>query len=62
MVILLNGYLCLSGISHDLELRNGHHKDPCHEEIGICAQAIGTILGSIVNTMGRAYVITETRK
>jgi hypothetical protein len=38
-----------------------HHKDPCHDEIGLFAQAIGTILGSIVNKIGRAYVITETK-
>ena len=34
--------------------KNGHQKDMCHEEIELY---IFTILTSIVNAMGRAYVI-----
>ena len=41
-----------------LGVKNGHRKDMCKDEIGLCAQNIDAILGSIVNTIWRAYVIT----
>ena len=35
----------------------GHFvRDMCYDESRLCAQIIGTILGWIVNTLGRAYV------
>ena len=33
-------------------VKNGHHKDMCYDEIGLCAQNIDTFLGSIINTIG----------
>ena len=40
-------------------VKNGHQKDTCYNEIGLCAQHISTILGSLVNnTIGRMYLIT----
>ena len=33
-------------------LENGHQNDICYDEIGLCAQYIDTIVGSIVNTLG----------
>jgi hypothetical protein len=38
--------------------KNVHEKDMCYYEIGLCAQNIDTILGSIVNTFETAYMIT----
>ena len=32
-------------------------KEVCCDEIELCAKKLGTILGSIVNTIGRVYVI-----
>ena len=37
--------------------KNGHQKHMCYNEIRLCAHNILTSLGSIVNTIGRAYVI-----
>ena len=42
-----------------LVVKNGHQKDSCHYECGLCAQSIYTILGSIVNIIGRANVIVS---
>lgn len=39
-----------------LAVLKGHHKGTCHDAIGLCAQHKDTILGLIVNTIGRAYV------
>ena len=36
-----------------------YQKDMCNSEIGLCAQNIDTIIGSKVNTMGRACVIIQ---
>ena len=33
-------------------------KEVCCDEIELCAKKIGTILGSILNTIGRVYVIS----
>ena len=35
-----------------------HKKDTCCDEIGLHAQNIRTILGTIVDTIEKAYVIT----
>jgi hypothetical protein len=37
-------------------------KDTCYEEIGPCAQDMDTILGSIDDTSGDAYVIVNRKK
>ena len=36
--------------------KNGQQKDMCLKEIGLRAQVLITILGSMVNTMGGAYM------
>lgn len=38
--------------------KNGHQNDIDDARIGLCAQNIYTLLGLVVNTFGRAYVIT----
>ena len=43
-------------------VKNGHKKDTCFDEFGLCAQNIDTILDSIVNTIGTVYVINWKRK
>ena len=43
-------------------LRRWHRNNMCSDEIGFCAQNKDTILSSIVNTMGKAYVITQMSK
>jgi hypothetical protein len=43
-------------------VKNGHKKDTCFDEVGLCAQNIDTILDSIVNTIGRVYVINWKRE
>jgi hypothetical protein len=40
-----------------LVVKNGHQKDMCHDEIEPRPPNIFTILTSIVNAMGRTYVI-----
>ena len=37
-------------------VKDGHHKDMCHDDIGLCVHNIGTILGSFANSTGRAYI------
>lgn len=37
-------------------IKNGHRK--VDDEIGLCAQNISTIVGSIVNIFGKAYATT----
>ena len=39
-------------------VKNGHQKDMRYDEIGLFAQNIDNILGSDVDTIWRAYVIT----
>lgn len=36
-----------------LVVKNAHQKDMCYNQIGLCIQKKGTILGSIINTIGR---------
>lgn len=38
-------------------VKNGHPKSTRDDEIGVCAQRVDTILGLIVNTVGKAYVM-----
>ena len=38
-------------------VENGHKKDACYNEVGVCAQHIYTILGSITITLGRVRMI-----
>lgn len=33
--------------------KNGHPYDTCYDAIGLCAQNVEIILGSIVNTIGK---------
>lgn len=33
-------------------------KEVCCDEIELCAKKIGTVLGSVLNTIGRVYVIS----
>ena len=35
-----------------LKVKNGHQKDTCYDDIGLCAQIIAVVLGSIVNATG----------
>ena len=41
-----------------LVVKNGHQKETCYNELELCAQNKDNVLGSVVNTIGRAYVIT----
>jgi hypothetical protein len=34
-----------------LVVENIHSKDTCHDDIGLCAQCIGIIVGSMVSTI-----------
>ena len=44
-------------------VKKRHQKDMWHDEIGLCAQYLDTILGSIVNvTIARAYVTTQRER
>ena len=43
-------------------IMNGHQKDTCDNEIGVWAQKVDTILGSIVNAIGRAYVTSKRER
>lgn len=61
----MEGMWALCGCSSQLKwhmtwlvLKYGHQKDMCYDETGLCAQSIDTILGSMVNTIGRAYMLT----
>jgi hypothetical protein len=41
-----------------LVVRNGHYKDTCYVDIGVCAPHLDTIVGLNVNTTRRVYVPT----
>lgn len=43
-------------------VKNKHQKAMCYDEIGLCIQNILTILGSILDTIGRAYVIVLKKR
>lgn len=43
-------------------MENGHQKDTRYKEIGLRAQNIDTIVGSVGNTSGRACVINQRQK
>jgi hypothetical protein len=40
-------------------IENGHEKNMCYDEIGLCMQHILTILGTIVNPIGEGIVAYE---
>jgi hypothetical protein len=44
-----------------LVVKNGHQKGMCYNEIGLCAQNLDAILGSIFNTIWKDYVITKRK-
>ena len=52
----------MSRIWQDLKLRTDTKKTLFHDEIERGAQNIDTILGSIVNIIGRAYVIGQRER
>ena len=62
MVALLNltPYSCV--LCGKLVVRNKHQKDMCCNEIGPCVQNMDIILVSIVNPIGRAYVIFKEKE
>ena len=54
----LSPYSCIRVV-----VENVHQKHTiCYDNIGLCAQNIGTVICLIINTIGRAYVITCQRK
>lgn len=50
--LMLIGRLHLSGIWLGFVFKNGHQKDTCYNEIGLCAKNIDTVLGSHVDKVG----------
>ena len=38
--------------------KNGHQKDMCFKELGLCVQNMPTVLNSTVNIVEEAYVTT----
>ena len=42
-----------------LGVKNGHQNDMWDNEIGLCAQIIDLVLGSIMTTIGRVYGIVS---
>lgn len=63
MATLLNWTPIFAGHMAWFIVLNGHQKDIFYNGVGVCAQNIDTILGSIVNiTIGRAYAITQRRE
>jgi hypothetical protein len=54
--LFLIGHLYFEWYMVRLTVLKGHHRGTCHNAIGLCAQHKDTILGSIVTTIGRAYV------
>ena len=53
----LDTYVRAVNHSNRLVDMDGHLKDKCKDEIGLCFHSIGSILGSMINTIVRAYVI-----
>ena len=43
-------------------VENGHSKDTCHDNIGLCAYCIDIVVGSMVSTIGRVYVVVHEGK
>ena len=54
--------LHLSGCTAGLVVKNGHQKDMCYNEIGLCAQNKDSVLGSLINRSGRVYVIAQRER
>lgn len=57
MITLLDGKPLFDWYIARLVVEYGHGKDICYDEIGLCALNIDTILSSIMNPIGRTYVI-----
>ena len=52
----LIGCLNLNGVYDKIcRIKNGHQKDMCYNEVGLCDPNIDTTLGSIVRKVGRTY-------
>ena len=58
VVTLLNQTPILECYPARLVDLNAHKKDMCYNEIGLCAPIMSTVLGSIVNAIGRTFAIT----
>lgn len=56
----LDKYICV--VHGKAVVENGHQKDTCYKEIGLRAQNIDTIVGSVGNTIERAGVINQRQK
>jgi hypothetical protein len=55
--LLLVGHLYWSHYRARLVVVNGHQNDMCDDGVEICAQIIITIISSIMNNIGRVYVV-----
>ena len=56
-IVIINGHLHLSGVQLGVDLRMDTKKHMCSKEIGLCAQNILTIMGSVVNIIAGIYTI-----
>ena len=56
-IVIINGHLHLSGVQLGVDLRMDTKKYMCSKEIGLCAQNILTIMGSVVNIIAGIYTI-----
>ena len=59
---LLNQTPTFGSLVVRLVVQYKHFIDTCCDEIGLYAQNLSTISGSIVNTMGRIYATTQKKK
>lgn len=57
VVILLNKAPLFDLYIARLMVKIGHQNNTCHNEVGLCAHDINTILNAIVNAIGRIYMI-----
>lgn len=60
MVILLTWTPIVKWYMARFVFKNGQQKDTSYNEIGLTAQTTDFILGSVINTTGRASMITLT--
>jgi hypothetical protein len=58
VVTLLNQTPILECYLAKLVVLNAHKKDMCYNEIELCAQIMSTALSSIVDAIGRTFVVT----
>lgn len=45
-----------------LVLKNDHQNDTYHNEIGLCAHNINTIMDLLVDTLERVYVVVKNER